>query len=459
MADPYKELLEEYKRRNPRSWEAYQRARRSLPSGCTRNVLYYPPFPIYLVRGKGSKIWDVDGNERIDLNFNNTTLILGHNHPAVVEAIRRQLELGTVLGAPTELEAELGEEILRRLKGADKIRFTPSGTEAIMQAVRLARSYTGRVKIAKCEGAYHGSWESMDVSVAPPPGEAGPRESPSGVPQGEGIPRCVLDNTLILPFNNAEAAETLIREHRTDLAAVILEPVQRDIPARPEFLKTIREVTENYGIPLIFDEVITFRLSPGGAQSLYGVEPDITTLGKIIGGGLPIGAYAFKEALSKPLEIPEAPFPERGKPRIGFSGTFNAHPLSMAAGIATLRELRPEVYERLNNLGRRIRMEVKALLDEKGVVAQVIGIGSLFHILWTHEEVLDYRSAATSDVGLSHCLSLALINRGIYLRAHPNVSAATTGEDVSRFLDALGDALEALRPIIARRAPHLLERG
>ena len=389
-----------------------------------------------MVRGEGSKIWDVDGNERIDLNFNNTTLILGHNHPAVVEAIRRQLGRGTVIGAPTELEAELGEEILRRLKGAEKIRFTPSGTEAIMQAVRLARSYTGREKIAKCEGAYHGSWESMDISVTPPLREAGPRESPRCVPQGEGIPRCVLDNTLILPFNDAETAETLIREHRADLAAVIVEPVQRDIPAKPEFLKTIREATENYDIPLIFDEVITFRLSPGGAQSLYGVEPDITTLGKIIGGGLPIGAYAFRETLSKPLEIPEAPFPESGKPRIGFSGTFNAHPLSMAAGIATLRELRPQVYEHLNSLGRRIRMEVKALLDEKGVVAQVIGIGSLFNILWTNEEVWDYRSVATSDMGLSHCLSLALINRGIYLRAHPNVSTATTGEDVRRVLEA-----------------------
>ena len=191
MADPYEELLREYRRRNPRSWAAYQRARRSLPSGCTRNVLCYSPFPIYMVRGEGSKIWDVDGNERIDLNFNNTTLILGHNHPAVIEAIRRQLERGTVLGAPTELEAELGEEILRRLEGAEKIRFTPSGTEAIMQAVRLARSYTGREKVAKCEGAYHGSWESMDISVTSPLREVGLRASPRRIPQGGGIPRCL----------------------------------------------------------------------------------------------------------------------------------------------------------------------------------------------------------------------------------------------------------------------------
>ena len=459
MDRPLRELLEEYRRQNPGSWEAYQRAKRYLPSGCTRNVLFYPPFPIYMARGEGSRIWDIDGNMRIDLNFNNTTLILGHNHPAVVEAIRRQLECGTVLGAPTELEVELAEELLRRLQGADKIRFTPSGTEAVMQAVRLARSHTGREKIAKCEGAYHGSWESVDISIAPPPMEAGLRSAPKGIPQGEGIPRCVVENTLILPFNDAEAAETLIRKNRDELAAVIVDPVQRDIPAKPEFLKALREATEDYDIPLIFDEVITFRLSPGGAQRLYGVEPDITILGKIIGGGLPIGAYAFKESLSKPLEIPKAPFPEMGHPRIGFSGTFNAHPLSMAAGIATLRELRPEVYERLDRMGEAIRGEIRDLLDEAGITAQVVGMGSLFQIIWTREPVWDYRSAAAGDAGLAHCFSIALMNRGVYLRAHPNVSAATSEDDVEAALDAMRAALSDLRPLIEFRAPHLLERG
>jgi glutamate-1-semialdehyde 2,1-aminomutase len=459
MMDIYKGLLEEYHRQNTRSLEAYLGARRHLPSGCTRNVLHYSPFPLYMFWGNGSKIWDIDGNERIDLNFNNTTLILGHNHPAVLEAIKRQLERGTVLGAPTECEIELAEELLRRLPGADKIRFTPSGTEAIMQAVRLARSYTGREKIAKCEGAYHGSWDAVAVSVTPSLTEAGPKASPRKLPQHEGIPKAVVKNTLVFPFNDAEAVESLIRKHRQELAAVIVEPMQRDIPTEPEFLKTLRETTQDLDIPLIFDEVITFRVSPGGAQRLYDVEPDITTLGKIIGGGMPIGAYAFTEQMAAPMKIPESPFPETRPPRLGFSGTFNAHPLSMAAGLAVMRELRPAVYERLNQLGRRTREGIKAILDQFGVAAQVLGMASLFRVLWTKEEVSDYRSVATSDRGLSHCFSIALINRGVYLRAHPNISTATTEEDVKAVLEAMSDALEVLVPIIELRAPHLLERG
>ena len=259
------DVVGEYVRRNPGSRAAYERAFLSLPSGCSRNVLYWPLFPIYLAAGRGTRLWDVDGNEWIDFNFNNTTLILDHNHSAVVAAVEEQLDRGTVLGAPTEAELELAEDLLRRLNGADKIRFSPSGTEANLQAVRLARSYTGREKIDKCEGAYHGSWDAVDISVAPPPEKAGPREAPLSVRQHEGIPQGVLENTLVFPFNDAEAAEALVSRHRDDLAAVIVEPVQRDTPPKPGFLESLREATERYGVLLIFDEVISFRLSPGGA--------------------------------------------------------------------------------------------------------------------------------------------------------------------------------------------------
>ncbi len=450
-------IVDEYLRRNPSSRAAHERALQSLPSGCSRNVLYYPPFPVYLAAGRGSRVWDLDGNERIDFNFNNTTLILGHNHPAVIEAVQTQLDKGTVLGAPTEAEVDLAEELVSRLEGADKVRFTPSGTEANIQAIRLARSYTGRDKVAKCEGAYHGSWDAVDISVSPPLDKAGPREAPRSVRQHEGIPNGVLENTLILPYNDAEAAVDIVKQYGDELAAVVVEPTQRDMSPKPGFLKAIREVTEQYGILLIFDEVISFRLSPGGAQKLYGVTPDITTMGKTIGGGFPVGAYASTAEVMKPLTIPEASFPDLKAARLGFSGTFNAHPVTMAAGLAVMKELRPPVYKQMDDLGQRVREGLRSVLDEAGVAAHVGGVGSFFNITWTPEEVNDYRTAVTGDRALSRYLSLDLMNRGIYLLSHPNISAVTTDEDVAEALNTMRQSIENLKPIIKERSPHLLE--
>jgi len=388
--------------------------------------------PVYLAAGRGSRVWDVNGNERIDFNFNNTTLILGHNHPSVIEAVQTQLEKGTVLGAPTEAELALAEELVNRLDGADKVRFTPSGTEANIQAVRLARSYTGREKIAKCEGAYHGSWDAVDISVAPSLDKAGPKKAPHSIRQHEGIPGGVLENTLVIPYNDAKAAEDLVRKHNNELAAVVVEPVQRDMPPKPGFLEAVREVTERYGILLIFDEVISFRLSPGGAQKLYGVTPDITTMGKIIGGGFPVGAYASADEVMKPLTIPETSFPDLKAARLGFSGTFNAHPVTMTAGLAVMKELRPPVYQQMDTLGQRMRSGLRSILDEAGVTTYVGGVGSFFQVVWTRDEVTDYRTAATGDRALSRYFSLDLMNRGIYL------------------------SIDELKPIIEKRTPHLL---
>ncbi len=428
-------------KQNPASKNAYEGARRSLPSGNTRSALYWPPFPLCLTRGLGTRVWDLDGNVRIDFNFNNTTLILGHNHPKVVSAVQEQLGKGTVLGAPTELEPKLAEELVNRLEGAERVRFTPSGTEANMQAVRVARSYTGKDKIAKCEGAYHGSWDAVPVTAK----------------QNYGIPDGVLENTLFFPFNDPVAAEALVKEHRDELAAVIVEPVQRDIPPQPGFLETLREVTERYGILLVFDEVISFRLSPGGAQRLFGVTPDITTMGKIIGGGFPVGAYASTEEVMGPLMIPEAKLPEIRGPRVGFSGTFNAHPISMAAGLTVMKEMQPRAYERMSELGGKIRKGLKAILDEAGVAAHVGGVGSFFHVVWTDEKVVDFKTAATEDRVINRYFSLELMNRGIFKLGHPNVSAVTTDEDVEEALEAARDSVDALKPTIGERAPHLLK--
>jgi glutamate-1-semialdehyde 2,1-aminomutase len=449
-------ILVEYVRLNPKSKTTFERACRYLPSGCTRNVLFYPPFPLYMSAGRGSRLWDVDGNERIDFNFNNTTLILGHNHPAVIEAVEDQLGRGTVLGAPTEVEVELSEELVQRLRGADNVRFTPSGTEANLQAIRLARSYTGKDKIAKCEGAYHGSWDAVDISVAPPPDLAGPEEAPKSVRQYEGIPEGVIENTLVFPYNDAETVEKFVKSHRHELAAVIVEPTQRDMAPDQRFLEVVREVTERYGVLLIFDEVISFRVSPGGAQERYGIMPDITTMGKIIGGGFPVGAYASTEEIMRSLIIPETPFPHLKPARLGFSGTFNAHPITMAAGLAVMKEMRPTTYENLDKLGRQIRTGLKSTLDNACLTAHVGGVGSLFHIAWTKEEVVNYRTAATGNRIISRYFSTDLMNRGIFLSEHPNISVATSNEDVKEFLKAMKQSISNLKPIINEWAPHLI---
>ncbi|HEX9914654.1 MAG TPA: aspartate aminotransferase family protein [Candidatus Bathyarchaeia archaeon] len=431
-------IVEEYTSKNRKSMQAYEKAKTLLPAGNTRSALYWQPFPLCMRRGEGSHIWDVDENERIDLNFNNTTLILGHNHPKVVAAASKQLINGTVLGAATETEPRLAEEILGRL-GADKMRFTPSGTEANMQALRVARAYTGRPLIAKCLGAYHGSWDAVPMT-----------------PGSLGVPEAVEASTLYFPYNDAEAAQTLIRRRRLELAAVIVEPTMRDMTPKPGFLEAVREVTEENDVPLVFDEVISFRVSHGGAQGLYGVKPDITTMGKIIGGGFPVGAYTSKAGLMSPLEAPEVELPQVSSPALGFSGTFNAHPLAMAAGLAVLKEMKPPAYEKIAKTGDEVRSGLKKALEEEGVKAHVGGVASLFSVSWTDKEVYDHQSSQSADRVLFNVFNLGMMNRGVFILGHPNVSAVTKKKDVEHVLDAARETVREMKPLIGDRAPHLL---
>jgi len=450
-----KALYQEYLKLNPCSKQLYEEACKVIKGGNTRAVLMYLPYPAYIERGEGSHIWDVDGNERIDFFYNATVLILGHNHPKVLEAIKQQLACGTALGGPTESEIELAEELVERLPSAEMVRFTPSGTEAVHQALRLARSYTGKDKIAKFEGAYHGSWDAVDISIFPSLEEAGPPLSPYGVPFNEGVPKKVLDNTIVMPYNNAEAVEKIVKKHKDELAAVIIEPVQRGYLPKEGFLETVREITERYGILLVFDEIISFRVSPGGAQELFKVTPDITTLGKIIGGGFPVGAYCASEEIMEPFMFV---LPDALRTPLKFSGTFNAFPITMAAGLATLKELTPKVYERMNRLAQDMRNGLGKMLGDLKIEAHVEAIGSMFHIWWTKEEVVDYRSLKTADPRLDTYFELDSINRGVYYRGHPNVSAVTTKEDVKKALEIAGQSFTALRPVVREISPQLIAK-
>jgi glutamate-1-semialdehyde 2,1-aminomutase len=432
-------ILEDYHAQNPGSLRAWEEASKYLPSGNTRSALFWQPFPLCLRRGEGSHNWDVDGNERIDFNFNNTSLIMGHNHPKVVEAAKAQWEKGTVLGAPTETEPKLAEEITSRLGGADRVRFTPSGTEANMQAVRVARAYSRRPLLAKCLGAYHGSWDAVPLT-----------------PGSVGIPQAVKDCTVYFPYNDAEAAEETIKKHRDKLAAVIVEPTMRDMTPKPGFLQAVREAAEDNDVLLIFDEVISFRLSHGGAQTLYGVTPDMTTMGKIIGGGFPVGAYAATEEVMSPLSIPAVELPETASPMLSFSGTFNAHPLAMTAGLTVMKEMKPSVYEEMAKMGDEMRNGLKDALAGEGVEAHVGGVGSLFSVAWTDREVMDHETSRTADRALFNVFNLGMMNRGVFILGHPNVSAVQTEEDLKKALMAAEETVAEMKPLIRERTPHLL---
>jgi len=445
-------IVQEYMKRTPRSKQRFDEAWKLMPAGNTRIAVFMMPYPAYIRGAEGTRIWDIDGNEYVDFNFNMTVLVLGHKHPKVMEAILDQIECGTSFGGPTEHEVELAKRLVERIPSAEMVRFTPSGTEAVHQALRMARAYTKKDKIIKCEGAYHGTWDAVDISVFPTPEEQGPPDNPNRVPFSKGIPQGVIENTLVVPFNNYELMEKTIKENKDDLAAVLLEPIQRGYPPKEGYLEFVREITEQYGIPLVFDEVVCYRVGPGGAQEYYGVTPDITCLGKLIGGGFPIGAYVSSEELVKPFS-----FETEEGPQMFFSGTFNAFPLSMAAGVATLDVLTLDVYEKMNRLGEEMRIGLSEILSDMSINAQVEGVGSFFHIFWTTEKVVDYRTLKTADTRIQNYFDLDSLNRGIYYRDHPNVSAVTTRDDVEKALEAARETIELLKPVIKEISPELFQ--
>ncbi len=428
-----------YAKVTSKSKRLYKRACRSLPSGNTRTVLFFSPYPAYAKRATGSRIWDVDGNERMDYCYNFTVLVLGHNHPKVIEAIGDQLSLGTVFGAPTELEVMLAEEIRKRAPHSEQVSFSVTGTEAVMNAVRLARTYTGRDKIGMCQGAYHGSYDSVYTASA-------------------GIPQDTSKNTIAtLPFNNTEVFEEIVRKNRKELAAVLVEPVHRCIPPKEDFLKAVREITEENEVLLIFDEIITgFRLSRGGASEHYRVAPDLVTYGKIIGGGFPVSALAGRKEIMNLFSFEKAAS-ETKVTRLPHSGTFNAHPVAVAAGLATLGQLTPRAYEHINKLGKMIREGLTKLSADSGIPYRVVGTGSLFHVFFTQDEVFDHTSASQSDSRLLAQLDLDLLTRGVYLApAHFScVSTANTAEDVKLTLEAASQSLRSLKRIVRKLEPRV----
>jgi glutamate-1-semialdehyde 2,1-aminomutase len=397
-----------------RSATLFERARRVLPGGNSRHGVFLSPFPAYAARGRGCRVTDVDGVDRIDCINNWSSLIHGHCNPAVVEAVRRQAGELMAVGMPTEQEVELAELLVERIPGVEQVRFSNSGSEGVLFAIRAARAFTGRPAIAKVEGAYHGNIDAVEISVAPSPALWGDPLSPAAVPATEGIPESVLRDTVVLPFNDLGASEALLRAHGERLAAVVLDPVVSRmglIPATPEYLRMIREVTRELGILLIFDEVFSFRLGYHGVQGEVGITPDLTALGKIIGGGLPVGATGGRADVMAVFDITRPPL------RVEHGGTYNANPMTMAAGLACLKQMTPEAYRHLDALGDRLRDGLRSALTDCDIQGQVRGRGSLAALSFLEQPATSYRDLRLRDVDRRKLgvLHRHLMNHGVQI--------------------------------------------
>src|SRR5580704_4884102 len=384
-----------------KSEELFRRAQEIIPGGVNSPVRAFRSVggkPVFIARGQGSHIFDVDGNEYIDYVGSWGPLLLGHRHPAILEALERALTIGTSFGAPTEQEVEMAEAICDAVPSIEMVRLVNSGTEATMSAIRVARGFTGRELTVKFEGCYHGHVDSLLV-------KAGSGLATLGIADTQGVPKGFTDTTLPLPFNSVDAVETAFRAHGDRIASVIVEPVVGNmgcVPPQPGFLEALREITARHGALLILDEVMTgFRLAYGGAQALFGIHPDMTTLGKVIGGGLPIGAYGGRADIMRYV-APVGPIYQ--------AGTLSGNPLAVAAGLAMLRHLKahPEIYDELESKSAAIAGAAPA-----GIT--VNRVGSMFTWFFTDRPVTDYDSAKRSDTARFKKFFHGMLERGIYL--------------------------------------------
>jgi glutamate-1-semialdehyde 2,1-aminomutase len=430
----------EYAAKTPRSRALHEEAAAVMPGGNSRTTTFFDPYPFYFQRGQGAHVWDADGIERVDFNNNYTSLVLGHAVPDVVKAVQAVAESGLSFPGPTEHEIRLAEMLVRRVSSVESLRFTNSGTEATMNAVRLARAFTNRPKLAKFEGAFHGTHDWVMVSVTGDTKSWGNRRKPKPVAWSAGIPPAVLKNVVVLPWNDPEACEEILTAEAANVAALIVDPYLCNgglVPPADGFMTRLREITERHGLLMIMDEVISFRTAWGGGQERLGVRPDLTTFGKVIGGGLPVGAFGGRRDVMAFYD------PRKGGARISQGGTFNANPVTMAAGVATLNALTPEAYTRLEAIGERLRGGISRLLANTRRRGQVTGVGSLFWLHWTSETLTDYRSTKPKDAEMPQRFFMGMLNEGILMtqRGLGACSLAMSDEDVDRFVNALARVL------------------
>jgi len=422
-----------------KSEQLFRRAQEVIPGGVNSPVRAFRAVggqPLFIQRGNGSHIWDAEGSEYVDYVGSWGPLIFGHRPPEVINALQEVLEIGTSFGAPTEREVELAELITKFLPSVEKVRLVNSGTEATMSAIRLARGFTGRDRIVKFDGCYHGHGDSLLV-------KAGSGVATLGLPDSPGIPSSLAELTTVLPFNNFDALNSEFERRGKDVACVIVEPVAGNmgcVAPRAGYLELLRDLTKRSGTILIFDEVMTgFRIARGGAQQRYGIQPDLTAMGKVIGGGLPVGAYGGRAEIMNRI-APAGPVYQ--------AGTLSGNPLAVAAGLATLRRLEKEnPYGELESLGGRLERGLIQAAARSGVPARLNRVGSMFTFFFTTQDVIDFQSAKTSDTQRFNRFFHAMLKQGIYLPPSQFeaafISAAHTAADIDRTIEAATKALES----------------
>jgi glutamate-1-semialdehyde 2,1-aminomutase len=425
-----------------KSKNLYSKALSLMPGGVNSPVRAFKAVnsnPLFIAKASGSKIWDVDGNKFIDYVMSWGPLILGHSHPEVISAVKNALKNGTSYGAPTEIEVKMAELIKKMIPSIELVRMVNSGTEATMSAIRLARAYTGKEKIIKFEGCYHGHADSFLV-------KAGSGATTLGIPSSPGVPDELASLTLNAKFNDIESVQKLVDENKNEIACIIVEPVPGNMGVvlpKDDFLKNLREICDRENIVLIFDEVITgFRLAPGGAQELFGVKPDLTTLGKIIGGGFPVGAYGGKKEIMQ-LVAPSGPVYQ--------AGTLSGNPIAMTAGYTTLKilyEERKTIYKQLDSKAKYLAERFREIADKNGVKVRVNQIGSMMTVFFSDGEVYDYESALKSDTKKFAKFFNLMLKNGVYLPPSQFeamfLSTAHTEQDIEKTIKAFEKAIKAL---------------
>lgn len=426
-------------RKEELSRSAFEEAKLYIPGGVNSPVRAFKSVgltPIYIDRGEGSRVYDIDGNSFIDYVGSWGPLIMGHAHPEVVEALQETAAKGTSFGAPTLLETKMAKLVCERVPSIEVVRMVNSGTEATMSAIRLARGYTGRSKIIKFEGSYHGHADSLLI-------KAGSGIATLGLPDSPGVPESVASNTIAVPYNDLESVQLAFERFGEEIAAVIVEPVAGNmgvVPPQPGFLEGLRKVTSDYGSILIFDEVMTgFRVDLNCAQGRYGVTPDLTCLGKVIGGGLPVGAYGGKRELMDQI-APAGPIYQ--------AGTLSGNPLAMAAGYTTLKLLTPAVYEQLEERGARLQAGFERNAKEFGVPLTINRIGSMVCPFFTNTPVVNFDTAKTSDLDRFRRYFAAMVQEGVSVPPSQFegmfISAAHTVEDIDATIEANYNAFKSL---------------
>lgn len=428
-----------------RSASLYERALGILPGGVSRNTVLRAPHPIYVDYGKGCRVVDIEGVERIDFTNNMASLIHGHAHPAIVEAVSAQLARGSAFAQATEVEVRYAEHIHGRNPGFEKLRFVNSGTEAVMGAIKAARAFTGRPRIAKVEGSYHGLYDYAEVSQTAGPSNWGAAEKPHSVPVSHGTPQGALDDVVVIPFDDPERAVAILDAHRDEIACVLLDPIPHRVglfPVSPATVAALRAWTRDAGALLVFDEVITFRTEVGGAQQRYDDRPDLTAMGKAIGGGFPVGAIAGR------ADVMDVMNPLAKTVRFPHSGTFSANPVTMTAGLTAMELFDAAQVERLNGLARRAVDGIEAAIAATGVAACVTGAGSLFRVHLKPQPPRNYREAwagpeesARRARLLEHMLGEGFLMINTCAAA---LSTAMTEVEIDAFVAAMTRGFEAL---------------